>query len=244
MLKTFRCYNRTVVCKTFFRRIIGGDACILAGAADQVVTVRIVTVTADVNNVTCNGAHDGSITAHSDGVAPFTYDWNTGDHTQTLSGLAPGTYTVTVTDNGNCTASNIFTISEPPVVNANAGQDKQFLCVAGSTTLDGSSTTANAQFAWTTTDGNISLNPNSATPTVNAVGTYVLTVTNPLNGCIGRDTAYVTLSTANSSSNTTVPICLGQSYTPPVRAQHRQQPVRMSLIFRIKLVVTVRLQLN
>ncbi|MBK9026223.1 MAG: hypothetical protein IPL69_20370 [Saprospiraceae bacterium] len=87
--------------------------------------------------------------------------------------------------------------------------------VAGSTTLDGSSTTANAQFAWTTTDGNISLNPNSATPTVNAVGTYVLTVTNPLNGCIGRDTAYVTLSTANSSSSTTVPICLGQSYTPP-----------------------------
>ncbi|MBK9026224.1 MAG: SprB repeat-containing protein [Saprospiraceae bacterium] len=46
-------------------------------AADQVVTVRIGTVTADVNNVTCNGAHDGSITAHSDGVAPFTYDWNT-----------------------------------------------------------------------------------------------------------------------------------------------------------------------
>ena len=201
--------------KTFFRRIIGGDACILAGAADQVVTVRIVTVTADVSNVSCNGAADGSITANSDGVAPFTYDWSTGEHTQTISGLAPGTYSVTVTDNGNCTASNSFTISEPAVVDADAGADKEFLCVAGSVVLNGSSSIVNAQFAWTSPDGNISQNANTANPTVNAVGMYVLTVTNPANGCIGRDTAYVTLTTQNSSSTANIEICDGQSYTPP-----------------------------
>ncbi|HRH65451.1 MAG TPA: hypothetical protein PLU53_04070, partial [Bacteroidia bacterium] len=61
--------------KTFFRRIIGGDACILAGAADQVVTVKVVTASATVNHVSCNGANDGSIEATSDGEAPFLFSW-------------------------------------------------------------------------------------------------------------------------------------------------------------------------
>ncbi|HNP47938.1 MAG TPA: T9SS type A sorting domain-containing protein [Bacteroidia bacterium] len=200
--------------KTFFRRIIGGDACILAGAADQVVTVRIVSVSAQVTNVSCNGAHDGQIAASSDGVAPFTFHWNTGETTGTLTGLAPGTYTVTVTDNGNCTATNSFSITEPALVTANAGPDKQFTCVAGTTTLTGSSNIAGAALAWTTPDGHI-VSANSTTATVDAIGTYVLTATNPDNGCIGRDTAYVTLTTANSSSTANVAICDNETYTLP-----------------------------
>ena len=77
--------------KTFIRRIIGGDACILAGAADQVVTVRIIGVTAQVTNVTCNRANNGSITAQSDGQPPFSYQWSSGQTTQTITGLTQAT---------------------------------------------------------------------------------------------------------------------------------------------------------
>jgi len=200
--------------KTFFRRIIGGDACILAGAADQVVTVKVVTVSAEVQNVSCNGAANGSLTAISDGASPFTYQWNTGSQDQTISVLTPGVYSVFVTDAEGCSASNSFTITEPEVVTADAGNDKTVLC-SGTAQLDGSSSIQSAQYAWTTADGNIVSGANSATATVDQAGTYTLTVTNTLNGCSGTDIVEVTSVTQNSSSTANITICDGESYTPP-----------------------------
>ena len=106
--------------KTFFRRIIGGDACILAGAADQVVTVKIVTASGTVTDAACNGTATGSISATSDGESPFTYAWSNGQTSQTAINLAAGTYTVTITDNGNCTATTSFTVGEPDALDATA----------------------------------------------------------------------------------------------------------------------------
>jgi len=200
--------------KTFFRRIIGGDACILAGAADQVVTVKIITVSADVENVSCNGEADGSLTALSDGVAPFSYLWSSGSTDQSISGLTPGSYSVIVTDAGGCSASNSFAITEPILVTANAGTDQSIPCV-GTVQLNGSSNIQTVQFSWSTDDGNIVSGGNSATAIVDEAGEYVLTVTNTENGCTGTDTVDVTLSTSNTSSTANVIICDGETYTPP-----------------------------
>ncbi|MFN8164705.1 MAG: T9SS type A sorting domain-containing protein [Bacteroidia bacterium] len=200
--------------KTFFRRIIGGDACILAGAADQVVTVRIMSAGASVTNVSCFGMNDGSITATADGVAPFTFSWSTGETSATISDLSPGPYTVTVTDNVGCSASNTFNITQPQLVVADAGPDKSFTCITSSLTLNGSSNIQNATLSWTTPDGHI-VSSTASSATVDAVGTYVLTATDPSSNCIGRDTAYVTIATANTSSSASVAICDNQSYTPP-----------------------------
>ncbi|HMN06973.1 MAG TPA: hypothetical protein PKD45_14745, partial [Flavobacteriales bacterium] len=102
--------------KTYVRRIIGGDACILAGAADQVVTVKVIEATAEITHVSCNGADDGSITASSTGTGPFTYVWDNGATGATISGLAPGNYTVTVTDANGCQATKTFTVTQPAVL--------------------------------------------------------------------------------------------------------------------------------
>ena len=102
--------------KTYVRRIIGGDACILAGAADQVVTVKLISVSADVTHVSCNGGSDGSITASSDGEAPFQYEWSHGPTTATITDLPAGTYTVVVTDVNQCSAEGTFQVTEPPVL--------------------------------------------------------------------------------------------------------------------------------
>lgn len=39
------------------------------------------------------------------GTPPYNFLWNTGATTQTITGLTPGTYTVSVTDNNGCTAT-------------------------------------------------------------------------------------------------------------------------------------------
>lgn len=56
-------------------------------------------------NETAAGADDGSATSNpTGGVSPFSFLWNNGDTLSALSGLSPGTYTVTTTDANGCTA--------------------------------------------------------------------------------------------------------------------------------------------
>jgi hypothetical protein len=74
-----------------------------------------ITVSATSTNVTCFGANNGTATAlASGGWAPYTYQWSTGATTATISGLAPGSYTVTVTDIDLAFGVAIVNVSQPP----------------------------------------------------------------------------------------------------------------------------------
>jgi len=56
-------------------------------------------VDADATNIICFGDENGTATATpNEGVAPYIYQWSNGGNTQTITGLAPGEYEVTVTD--------------------------------------------------------------------------------------------------------------------------------------------------
>ncbi|MCX6275900.1 MAG: T9SS type A sorting domain-containing protein, partial [Bacteroidetes bacterium] len=66
-------------------------------------------VSANVTNATCDTCHNGSATSIvTNGFAPYTYTWFTApiQTTQTAIGMAPGTYTLCVTDGHGCTACN------------------------------------------------------------------------------------------------------------------------------------------
>jgi gliding motility-associated-like protein len=73
------------------------------------------TVAANPTNISCNGADDGSAyIVIAKGTAPFSISWPSGETDVTsVSGLAPGNYTVTVTDASNCTTFTTFDITEP-----------------------------------------------------------------------------------------------------------------------------------
>src|SRR5665213_4559527 len=60
----------------------------------------LLTVTASMTPSLCNGANGTSTANPVGGTAPYTYQWNTNpvQTTQTAINLAPGIYTVTVTD--------------------------------------------------------------------------------------------------------------------------------------------------
>jgi alpha-tubulin suppressor-like RCC1 family protein len=73
-------------------------------------------------DVKCNGEASGTATVNpSGGSTPYYYSWNPGNYnTQTVTGLLPGSYTVTLTDAGSCGATQtaVVTINEPAVLTA------------------------------------------------------------------------------------------------------------------------------
>lgn len=72
-----------------------------------------LTVNVSGSNASCNGGSNGTATATPNGgTAPYTYSWNTGATTASISGLTAGTYTVTVTDANGCSTTGNVTIGE------------------------------------------------------------------------------------------------------------------------------------
>ena len=68
------------------------------------------------NDVTCNGLNDGylviSETSGGAGIINYTLNGETND-TGTFNGLSPGTFTLNITDENNCSISEEITINEP-----------------------------------------------------------------------------------------------------------------------------------
>lgn len=81
----------------------------------SIVDCSTFSVSITVNPIDCNGDSNGSLTAVPTGnPGPYTYSWNTGGTTQTITGLGPGTYTVVVTDAAGCTFTAAATLTNPP----------------------------------------------------------------------------------------------------------------------------------
>lgn len=156
-------------------------------AADSVTLANQsnLTVVLDVRNETCPDENDGLIIAiPSDGVAPYVYEWSTGATTQFTDDLAPGKYTVTVTDALGCT---VVTDS----AEVQASPDFSFALEATATSqpgvADGTATVTITEgegpfsFSWSTGD---------TTTTIDslAAGDYSITVTRDEDGCEKVDT--------------------------------------------------------
>jgi gliding motility-associated-like protein len=73
-----------------------------------------LTITYSLQNVSCFGGNDGQASIQvSGGTSPYSYSWSSGGSNATESNLSAGTYSVTVTDNNNCSISQNITINEP-----------------------------------------------------------------------------------------------------------------------------------
>jgi gliding motility-associated-like protein len=137
--------------------------------------------------VSCLG-NDGSATATAiNGFPPYTYSWNTtpAQTTQTISGLAAGTYQVTVDDAGSCTPPVVQTVVVPTDVNVPSITITGETCVDSVSTLTATPTIPGGTFSWTTGDTTAVINviPDS-------VATY--TCTYSVDGCI--TTASITVT--------------------------------------------------
>ncbi len=144
--------------------------------------------------------------AGSSTTGGVTYAWSGpgitgGGTTPTPNINAPGTYIVTVTNPSNgCTSTDVVNVTQnitPP--NANAGPDQILNCVITALNLSGSSTTGGVTYAWS--GPGITGGGTTSTPNVNAPGTYMVTITDPGNGCTSTDQTDVTLNNTPPNAN-------------------------------------------
>ncbi len=95
------------------------------------------TVTLPGGILICSGASDGMATATPvGGSSPFMYDWSNGDTVDTATGLSVGTYTVTVTDLGGCTATASTQVFEQSPINVIVLSSTNTVCGACIGTAD------------------------------------------------------------------------------------------------------------
>ena len=128
------CWNAQNSTSGFYAFIVNVNdgACPIPAFQTYVYSVQVlpgVYADLEVQNETCLGAGDGSISAVvTAGTAPYTYDWNTGNTEATVYG-DPGDYSVTIEDANGCVSHLLTgTIGVDAYPNeANAGMD-QTLC--------------------------------------------------------------------------------------------------------------------
>ena len=76
-----------------------------------------LTATTTATTIDCPGGVGSATVAGSGGVMPYNYVWNNGQTTTTATGLFATTYTVTITDNNNCSVTDNITLTDPaPIV--------------------------------------------------------------------------------------------------------------------------------
>ena len=131
------------------------------------------------SNVTCNGFLDGGATASATGgIGAYTYAWSNSAITASITGVAAGTYTVTITDNNGCTDTQTATITEPTSIIAATVVDNNVSCNGfsdGGATASASGGTPPYTYSWSNT-------ATTAAITGVIAGTYTVTVSDN-NGC-------------------------------------------------------------
>lgn len=124
------------------------------------------------------------------GTAPYTYSWSpSGGTGSTATGLAPGSYSVTVTDSKGCTEIipiTITTATSPVVTIVNKKDVSCFGLSDGSATALASAGSPPFNYSWNTVPAQ-----NSATASNLPTGNYMVTVTDN-NGCITTASVQIT----------------------------------------------------
>jgi len=166
-------------------------------------------------DISCNGANDGTAAVFlSGGMAPYTYSWSNMATTSSVSNLAPGPYSVTITDAANCVTNYSVMITEPAALTLMLDSQSDILCFGdmnGAASVTGSGGTGNLAYSWS----------NGATTTgVNnlSAGMHMAYITDD-NGC--KDSVSVTiaepteLTSTSGGENTLTNIMIGRAWVTP-----------------------------
>ena len=134
-----------------------------------------------------------------------SYSWNTGSPASSIAISTGGTYSLTVTGTGGCTATASITIPTIPFIPPVIATTAATICPGANATLS----VTNGPY----TNYNWSNTGNSASTTVSSPGTYTVTVTNS-DGCTGTKSITIAVAPAVVTSITgNLNICNGSFTT-------------------------------
>ncbi|MEO8150644.1 MAG: T9SS type A sorting domain-containing protein [Bacteroidia bacterium] len=158
-------------------------------------------------NPSCGGNNGSATVAVSGGTGPYSYSWNTVPirTTATITGLAAGAYTVTVTDANGCTKSKSVTLINAAGLTV-TGVVTNAKCngtATGSIDITPAGGTAPYTYLWST--GHTTQDRLN----VLAAGTYTVTVTDS-KGCTGQFSATITQPAVITATSTSTNVsCFG-----------------------------------
>ena len=128
--------------------------------------------------ISCYQANDGVLTANVvGGTGPYTYDWITGETADSISNLAPGSYSVEVVDSNGCEVTDQASLTEPESI-----LDGYEIIHSGTQLIEFENvftlndTSSFDQYAWSVNDSVMS-SQESMTYTFNASGIYDISIT-------------------------------------------------------------------
>jgi len=142
-------------------------------------------------DVTCFGLCNGTATATpSGGTAPYIYAWQTTptQSTQTATGLCPGIFNITITDNNGCVITPNTSITEPVVLTVSV-TNTGATCNNNDGTATSTPSGGNIPYTYLWTGGST-----AQSPTGLALGNYTVTVTDS-KGCTTSATTTITATT-------------------------------------------------
>lgn len=159
-----------------------------------------------IANPLCEGREDGSIDISAAGdFTGFDYTWSTGRKGNTIRSLAPGTYSVTVADDHNCSNTFNFDLQYQNFIKPSLGNDLT-LCKGNSVQLKAG---AFSVYNWGSTTGLKSSEPNI---TVSEPASYSVEVKDYA-GCIGRDTINIAESATEMTGKLLIATYIAQHDT-------------------------------
>ena len=159
----------------------------------------VLSVAASSSDVTCNGNNDGAIDISvSGGTAPFSYNWSNGQTIEDLSGLAPGSYSVSILDANGCQTTGTYNIVQPLVLTANASVSGVTCFGADDGKIDLSVLGGNAPYNYSWSNGEVKKDLSGLTG-----GSYTVTVTDS-KGCQIQETFIVQSPTSELAIASTI----------------------------------------
>lgn len=148
---------------------------------------EILSAQANPIDITCHGANNGAISLTVNGGTPqYTYHWNDNNAEANRTNLPVGSYSVTITDNHNCSTTATASISQPTALNVN-GNATNISCYGrndGAISISVSGGTEPYDYQW---NGQTA----EANPTNLSAGNYSLVVTDA-NTCTAAFSATIT----------------------------------------------------
>lgn len=176
----------------YISNLPAGDYTLTASDANGCVANATYTVGTDptavaitnpvITNVTCVGASDGSISVtFTGGTGAVTGVWSSGSYSgtgNTVTGLAAGTYSITATDQANCSAIATYNITGPAGLTTTTPVVTDAVCYQSPTgSIDVTPIGGTPPYTFVWSDGQTGKTANSLT-----AGTYTVTITDA-NGC-------------------------------------------------------------
>jgi gliding motility-associated-like protein len=106
------------------------------------------------------------LTELSGGVAPYTYSWSELSQTQDISGLAAGSYSVSITDKNNCPeTTESITLTEPDLIITSLSSQ----CLNGFGYIYSSTTGGTSPYTYSWSNGSTSANLSNLSPDIFSV---------------------------------------------------------------------------